>query len=73
MSDSETNSCYDKKFDNNKMTCWGFYSLHYLGHSQYFSKLTRVSLLYFVFSFQAIVLAAIYSTRGMDKDPFTNF
>jgi len=54
------------------MTCWGFYSLHFLGHVEYFSRLSRLSLLYFVFSFQAIILAAIYSTRGMDKAPFTN-
>lgn len=55
------------------MTCWGFYSLHFLAHIEYFTVLTRLSLLYFMFSFQAMVLAAVYSTLGDNKDPYTNF
>jgi hypothetical protein len=64
LADSESHACYDKHFEENKMTCWSFYSLHYLGHVEYFSRLSRVSLLFFVFSFQALVLAALYSTLG---------
>lgn len=55
------------------MTSWGFYSLHHLGNLEYFSRLSRVSLLYFVFSFQAMVLAALYSTLGDNKTPYTNY
>lgn len=55
------------------MTSWGLYSLHHLGNLEYFSRLSRVSLLYFVFSFQAMVLAALYSTLGDNKTPYTNY
>lgn len=32
LADAETHSIYDKKYDENKWTCWGFYSLHNLAH-----------------------------------------
>lgn len=73
LAEAETHECYDKRFENNKMTCWGFYSLHHLGHLEYFTRLSRLSLLYFVWSLQAVVLAALYSTLGDDKAPYTNF
>lgn len=46
------------------MTCWGFYSLHFLGHDEYFTKLSRISLMMFNFSLQALILAALYMTTG---------
>ena len=51
------------------MTCWGFYSVHYLAHDDFFTRLSRLSQMLFNFSFQAMVLAAIYSTLGDDREP----
>jgi hypothetical protein len=63
-SEAETHEVYDKKFEDNKMTCWGFYSMRYLASTQFFSVLTRESLMFFNYSFQALVLSALYSTLG---------
>lgn len=64
LTDTQTIECYDVAFRENKWTCWGFYSLHYLGHDEYFTKLSRISLMLFNFSWQGLILAGIYSTLG---------
>lgn len=73
LADSDTHECYDKRFEENRMTCWGFYSMHYLGHLEYFTRLSRLSLMYFMFSLQAVILAALYSTLGDNNTPYTKF
>jgi hypothetical protein len=72
-SEAETHEVYDKKFEDNKMTCWSFYSMRYLAHTQFFSVLTRESLMFFNYSFQALVLSALYSTLGQKVQPYTHY
>jgi hypothetical protein len=72
-SEAETHEVYDKKFEENKWTCWGCYSMHYLANTQFFSVLTRESLMFFNYSFQAMILSALYSTLGEKVPPYTHF
>jgi hypothetical protein len=41
-------------------TCWGFYSLHFLGNEEYFTKLSRTTLMLITFSWEGCVLAILY-------------
>jgi glycosylphosphatidylinositol transamidase (GPIT) subunit GPI8 len=47
--------------------------MHYLANTQFFSVLTRESLMFFNYSFQAMVLSAIYSTMGEKSAPYTHY
>jgi hypothetical protein len=61
--------CFDKKFEENKWTSWGFYSLHYLAHDDFFTKLTRLTQMLITFSWYGIVLAALYHHTAIGKGP----
>ncbi len=61
MTEENTIECYDKKFHNNKWTCWSIYSLFNLGNEEFFTKLSRTAILFLNFIWQGTVLAAIYS------------
>lgn len=52
------------------MDLLGFYFLHHLAYVEFFSVMTRVSLMLFNYSFQAMILAAIYSTLGQNNSPY---
>ena len=73
LAESNTNEVYDLHFQNNKMTCWGFYSLHYLGHEDCFTRLSRESLMFLNFMFTGMVLAALYSTLGPNSAPYADY
>lgn len=57
-----TISCYDQRFRNNKWTCWSMYSLHHLGHEEYFTKLSRETLMLISFCWEGLICAVLYST-----------
>lgn len=55
---------YDQKFEANRWTNWGMYSLFYLAHEQFFTRLMRLTPMYTVFSWQACVAAVLYAHLG---------
>lgn len=65
---SNTMECFDKNFENNKKTCWPFYSVHFIGHEEFFTRLSRISLMLINFSIQGVIIAAMYSTIGPVND-----
>lgn len=62
LTEASTINCYDKSFEENKWTSWSFYSLFFLGNQEFFTKLSRSTILLVSFSWQACVLACIYGT-----------
>lgn len=69
LTESNEISCYDKKFENNKWTCWGFFSLHYLGHEEYFTKLSRTTMMLITFSWEGCVLGILYYNISPGQGP----
>lgn len=64
LAEVTTVDVYDKNFDENRWTCWGFYSLHFLAHEDFFTVLSRTALLFTNFCWQCCILASIYGTIG---------
>lgn len=60
IGDSTSTNCYDPAFSDNKWTCWGMYSLFYLAHEEFFSRMLRTVPMFICFWWQACVAALLY-------------
>ncbi len=58
--EASTLNCTSKKFENNKWTNWGMYSLFYLAHEFYFPRMMRTVAMYICFCWQCCVAAILY-------------
>jgi hypothetical protein len=59
LSESTTMEVYDKHYEDNRMTCWNLYSLYHLAHEQFFTRLSRETVLLVQWSIQAVFIASI--------------
>lgn len=62
--EATTLNCFDKKFEEKKWTCWSYYSLFYLAHEEFFTRMMRLVPHYLNFSWQACVAAILYCHIG---------
>ena len=53
-------SIFDRKFENNQWTCYPFYSYFNLAHEEFFTRLSRLTVLLFNWTIQGVFLASIY-------------
>ena len=53
-------SIYDRKFENDKWTCYPFYSYYNLAHEEFFTRLSRLTVMLLNWTIQGVFLASIY-------------
>ncbi len=63
ISDSTNLKIYDKHFENNKWTCISWYSLFHLAHEEYFTRLSRSTVLLINWTLQGVFIACIYGNQ----------
>lgn len=63
ISDSTNLKIYDKKFENNKLTCISWYSIFHLAHEEYFTRLSRTTGLLINWTLQGVFIASIYGNQ----------
>lgn len=61
IGDATTLNCFDRRFQNNKWTCWSIYSLWHLAHEEFFSRMSRVLPTYISYCWQSCVCAILCS------------
>lgn len=63
ISDSINVKVYDRHFENNKWTNCSFYSLYHLAHEEYFTRLSRTTILFINWTIQGVFIASIYGNN----------
>ena len=53
-------SLYERRFDDNKWTCYPFYSYVQLAHEEFFTRLSRMTVILLNWTIQGVFLASIY-------------
>lgn len=60
IGDDVTPAIFEFKFKNNKWTCWSLYSLYFLGHDEFFTRMSRASLMLLQIFWQGLVITLVY-------------
>lgn len=60
IGDDVTPTIFESKFKNNKWTCWSLYSLYYLAHDEFFTRMSRAALMLLQIFWQGLIITMIY-------------
>jgi hypothetical protein len=64
--DSTNVKVFDNHYENNRWTSMTFYSLANLAHEEYYTRLSRVTVVLINWTIQGVIIASIYGNQFLD-------